>query len=72
MIKSFEYKFSPSFTGQTIVDCLAENTSFSKQQLKLFMQKGAVWLQTSKQTKPNRVRRAKKTLTISDEIFFLF
>lgn len=72
MTDNSEQQFSPSFDQQTAVDCLAENTPFSKQQLKLFMQKGAVWLQTLKQTKPNRIRRAKKTLSISDILYFYY
>lgn len=72
MNDTFEQQFSPSFPQQTAVDCLAENTSFSKQQLKQFMQKGAVWLQTIEQTKPTRIRRAKKLLAASDILFFYY
>ena len=72
MTNILEQQFCASFANQTMVDCLAANTSFSKQQLKRFMQQGAVWLQTEKQDKPSRVRRAKKTLEMTDKIFFNF
>jgi len=72
MTDILEKKFSASFSGQTVIACLAENTNFSKQQLKQFMQKGTVWLQTNQQQKPTRVRRAKKTLAIDDVLFFYF
>ncbi len=70
MNSTYEREFSPSFPQQTVVDCLAENTPFSKQQLKRFMQQGSVWLQSEKQPKPVRVRRAKKLLSSNDKVFF--
>jgi len=72
MIEPFEQQFPASFNKQTVIECLAENTNFSKQQLKQFMQKGAVWLQTKEQSKPRRIRRAKKNINIEDTLFFYF
>lgn len=72
MNEILEQQFSVSFDQQTLVDCLAENTPFSKQQLKQYLQKGAVWLQTPEQSKPTRIRRAKKTLSIKDKVFFYY
>lgn len=42
---------------------LAQQTPLSKQQLKTYAQKGAVWLKTSSKHKPERLRRLKKNLS---------
>ena len=72
MNSEYQQQFNPDFSGQTVIDCLAKDSPFSKQQLKAFMQNGCVWLQTIKQAKPNRIRRAKKTLNLTDKLFFYY
>ena len=56
--------------SQTVLDCLSENTEFSKQQLKQIMQNGAVWLENKQGI--SRVRRAKKTLNVTDQLHFYY
>jgi 23S rRNA-/tRNA-specific pseudouridylate synthase len=55
---------------QTVLDCLSDNTNFSKQQLKQIMQNGAVWLENNQGI--NRVRRAKKNLSADDQLHFYY
>ncbi len=52
--------------SQIAVDCLSEQTSLSKQQLKKLMKNGAVWLENDYGI--NRIRRAKKQLNIGDQL----
>jgi len=56
--------------SQTALDCLSENTDFSKQQLKQIMQNGAVWLESNQGI--SRVRRAKKILNPTNQLHFYF
>lgn len=56
--------------SQTVLDCLSENTDFSKQQLKQVMQNGAVWLENNQGI--NRVRRAKKNLNATDQLHLYY
>jgi len=55
---------------QTAIECLSNNTDFSKQQLKQIMQNGAVWLEGHQGI--NRVRRAKKNLNIGDQLHLYY
>ena len=48
------------------LDCLSQHIDLSKQQLKMVMQNGAVWLESSHGIK--RLRRAKKSLSQGDKI----
>lgn len=56
----------------TAVDLLAGKTNLSKQHIKQVMQKGAVWLEEKKIGKPRRLRRAKKTPEIGDELHLYY
>jgi tRNA pseudouridine32 synthase/23S rRNA pseudouridine746 synthase len=56
----FEKHLHISHDNVTAIDVLAEHTGFSRQKLKLIMQKGAVWLTQGKSTQ--RIRRASKKL----------
>jgi len=56
--------------SQTALDCLSENTDFSKQQLKQIMQNGAVWLENNQGI--NRIRRAKKNLKPANQLHFYY
>ncbi|MEA1988478.1 MAG: RluA family pseudouridine synthase [Pseudomonadota bacterium] len=62
--------------NKTALDLLANQTSLSKQLLKNYAQKGAVWIQrntTNNQTrKPERLRRLKKVLSEQDTLDFYF
>ncbi|CAA0084458.1 tRNA pseudouridine synthase C [BD1-7 clade bacterium] len=49
---------------------LAESSGLSMQQIKLAMQKGAVWLRRGR--KQQRLRRAKKPLSVGDELVFYY
>jgi len=64
--EQFEKHLSISNNAITAIDVLAEHTSFSRQQIKKIMQKGAVWLsstaQTGQGTSTQRLRRASKPL----------
>jgi len=55
---------------QAVLDCLSENTDFSKQQLKQIMQNGAVWLENNQGI--NRIRRAKKNLSAGDQLHLYY
>ncbi len=52
------------------VDCLADSTGLSKQQIKMAMKKGAVWLSTGNRVQ--RLRRHKKTLAKGDIVHLYF
>lgn len=56
--------------GVTVLDCLAEQTMLSKQQIKQCLAKGAVWLQKGKQQQ--RLRRVKKVLNKGEQIHLYF
>ena len=56
--------------AQTVLECLSDNTDFSKQQLKRIMQNGAVWLESSQGI--SRVRRAKKYIGTNDLLHLYF
>jgi len=55
---------------QTVLECLSNNTDFSKQQLKQIMQNGAVWLESNQGI--NRVRRAKKNINENDQLHLYY
>ena len=61
---------------KTALDLLADKTDLSKQLLKNYAQKGAVWIQrntTNKQaSKPERLRRLKKVLPEQDRLDFYY
>lgn len=69
-VKAFECHIPVSINLQTAIECLSsaiETQGLSKQQLKTVMQKGAVWLSTSKEDiKPKRIRRAKRLLQVGN------
>ncbi|VAW89198.1 Pseudouridine synthase [hydrothermal vent metagenome] len=52
------------------VDALAEVSGFSKQRVKMAMQRGAVWLTSRGSCR--RIRRAKKVLRVGDELDFYY
>ena len=54
----------------TAVDALQQDTGLAKQQLKIIMQKGAVWLSRNHSTQ--RIRRAKKMLHKNDRLHFYY
>ena len=60
-VKAFECHIPVTINLQTAIECLSsaiETQGLSKQQLKTVMQKGAVWLSTSKDDiKPKRIKR---------------
>lgn len=68
--EKFEKHLKVSIEGMTAIDLLAENTSFSRQKIKLIMQKGAVWLTHGKSTR--RTRRAKKKLSIGQTLHLYY
>ena len=55
----------------TIVDFLADELPLSKSKIKDAMQKGAVWLKRG-DDEPERVRRAKETVKLRDEIHIYY
>ena len=63
-----EYRIDVSTDGSP-VELLANETGFSKQKIKQYMQKGAVWLTDNKGT--HRLRRKSKTLK-SGSILYLY
>ena len=77
-----EFHLSISATEQSALDCLSEHTPFSRQQLKLAMHKGALWItpasktnktdarQHSKHTR--RLRRGKKALSNGDQLHLYY
>lgn len=54
----------------TAVDILSTHTELSKNQIKDAMQKGAVWLSHQQQTQ--RLRRAKSTFSVGDELHLYY
>lgn len=54
----------------TALECLSENTDFSKQKIKRIMQNGAVWLESS--IGIDRLRRAKKNLKAGDKVHLYY
>jgi len=56
--------------AQTVLECLSDNTDFSKQQIKKIMQNGAVWLENNQGV--NRVRRAKKNINSGDQLHLYY
>jgi len=68
---SFEKHIVVKSVNQTAIQVLSENNpQISKQRLKLAMQYGAVWLTQSNKT--IRTRRAKKNLTVGDELHLYY
>lgn len=81
MDSTTEFHFIQAELNQTLLESLYQHTQphFSKQQLKQFMQKGAVWVSEpmcsktgSKNTRPGRVRRAKKPLKPGSKVWFYY
>ncbi len=56
----FELHISVELNGQSVIEALAENIDFSRQQLKRILQSGAVWHESARGIE--RIRRAKKLL----------
>jgi len=70
-IISFEKHILIHSDDKTAITVLSENSpQISKQKLKQAMQYGAVWLTQSGKT--NRLRRAKKVLSVGDELHLYF
>ena len=65
-----EFHHTVNRPGITVLDCLAEQTSLSKQQIKQCLAKGAVWLQKGKQQQ--RLRRVKKVLNPGEQVHLYF
>lgn len=65
-----EFHHTVNQPGVTVLDCLAEQTTLSKQQIKQCLAKGAVWLQKGKQQQ--RLRRIKKVLNKGEQIHLYF
>ena len=70
MTEKKEYHIPITEDGKTAVDWLSEASGLSRQNIKRYMQKGAVWLSRGSSTQ--RLRRAKKPLLIGDEIHFYY
>jgi len=71
----FEKHITLATDGVTLIDCLAENTSLSRQQLKRVLHNGAVWLETMHRNGAQsieRIRRAKKILKQSDQVHIYY
>jgi len=66
----FEKHIEITDKGLLAVDLLAKETGLSKQKIKLIMQKGAVWVSKGKKTQ--RLRRAKKTLSIGETVHIYY
>lgn len=65
-----EFHHTVNQPGVTVLDCLAEQTPLSKQQIKQCLAKGAVWLQKGKHQQ--RLRRVKKVLHKGEQIHLYF
>ena len=70
MTEKKEYHIPITEDDKTAVDWLSDVSGLSRQNIKQYMQKGAVWLTKGKSTQ--RIRRAKKTLPIGDELHFYY
>lgn len=70
MSDKFEKHIEVSSSQITALECLSENTDFSKQKIKRIMQNGAVWLESS--IGIDRIRRAKKNLKAGDKIHLYY
>ncbi len=65
----------PVTESLSAVELLSENTDFSRQKIKQFMQKGCVWLEQDakkNQRTTQRIRRAKKSLSVGDILHFYY
>lgn len=60
--------------ANTLIHALAQACppTLSQTKIKNALQKGAAWLQLPQQTKPTRVRRAKKMLPANSQLFFYY
>ena len=65
-----EFHHTVNRPGITVLDCLAEQSPLSKQQIKQCLAKGAVWLQKGKQQQ--RLRRVKKLLNPGEQLHLYF
>lgn len=72
MTQKNEYHITVSQTGKTAVDYLSDVSHLSRQKVKIAMQKGAVWLTAAESKTPQRLRRAKRILTLKDELHFYY
>jgi len=61
-----EFHVDVKESGTNAVDALAALTGFSRQRIKMAMQRGAVWLTSRGSCR--RIRRAKKALRVGDEL----
>ncbi len=66
----FEIHYSVETNGESAVTVLSAASGLSKQKTKKVMQNGAVWL--SRHNNTRRLRRAKKELTIGDELHLYY
>ncbi|VAW60811.1 Pseudouridine synthase [hydrothermal vent metagenome] len=67
----FEKHIPVEREGETLIDCMDNNTEISRQQLKRLLHNGGVWLETTHRNGTQsieRTRRAKKTLKQSDTV----
>ncbi len=69
-LSRFEKHITVTEKDGVAVDLLADKTGLSKQVIKNVMQKGAVWLSKGKKTQ--RLRRAKRVLTLGDIIHIYY
>lgn len=70
MSEKFEKHLSVTDNETTALECLSNNTEFSKQKIKRIMQNGAVWLESSKGI--DRIRRAKKSIKAGDKLHLYY
>ena len=68
--ESKEYQVAVINDSDNAVDLLSDETGFSKQKIKQYMQKGAVWLADNKGT--HRLRRKSKKLQSGSTLYLYF
>ena len=69
-LTKFECHHTVNQPGITVLDCLAEQTLLSRQQIKQCLAKGVVWLQKGKQQQ--RLRRVKKPLNTGEQLHLYY
>lgn len=70
MTEIFEKHISVTQKEITAIECLSDNTEFSKQKIKRIMQNGAVWLESTKGI--DRLRRAKKIIKAGNTLHLYY
>jgi len=70
MIDKFEKHICVTQNKITALECLSENTDFSKQKIKRLMKNGAVWLESIKGI--DRLRRVKKEIVAGDTLHLYY